>query len=122
VIFLNKIKELRKKFNETQTDLGKIIGTDKSTISKYENETYIIPPEVLIKIANHYDVTVDYILGRDDELLKVEKRLKDNNIKAYTFSDIDLKKYSELDEEKRKLIAKQMNAMIDIFLEEKDKE
>lgn len=119
---MNKIKELRKKFNETQTDLGKIIGTDKSTISKYENETYIIPPEVLIKIANHYDVTVDYILGRDDELLKVEKRLKDNNIKAYTFSDIDLKKYSELDEEKRKLIAKQMNAMIDIFLEEKDKE
>jgi len=117
---LNKIKELRKKFNETQTDLGKIVGTDKSTISKYENETYIVPPEVLIKIANHYDVSVDYLLGRtDNALLDVQKRMKENNISGHF--DIDLDKYAELDEEKKKLIAKQMNAMIDIFLEEKDK-
>lgn len=119
---MNKIKELRENNNETQEELGKILNVSKATISKYEKGTVEVSNDALIKLANHYDVTVDYILGRDDELLKVEKRLKDNNIKAYTYSDIDLEKYSELDEDKKKLIAKQMNAMIDIFLEEKDKE
>lgn len=91
---MNKIKELRKKFNETQTELGKIIGTDKSTVSKYENETYIIPPEVLIKIADHYGVTVDYILGRTNHTNAIDEPIA---IAASTKNGIDLSDVSDAD-------------------------
>ena len=64
---MNRIKELRKKFDETQEDLAKAVGSNKSTISKYENELRILPPNVLLKIADHYCVSTDYILGRITE-------------------------------------------------------
>lgn len=118
-----KIKSLREQNKKTQEDLAKYLGVAPQTVYKYEKGINEPDLSTTQKIADYFGITVDELLGRiDDEFLKVQQRLKDNNIKAYTFSDIDLKKYSELDEEKRKLIAKQMNAMIDIFLEEKDKE
>jgi len=117
-----KIKSLREQNKKTQEDLAKYLGVAPQTVYKYEKGINEPDLSTTQKIADYFGITVDELLGRiDDEFLKVQQRLKDNNIKAYTFSDIDLKKYSELDEEKRKLIAKQMNAMIDIFLEEKDK-
>ncbi len=60
---MNRIKELRKRFNETQTDLAKILETASSTVSK---ERYVIPPDVLIKLADHFGVSIDYIVGRTD--------------------------------------------------------
>lgn len=123
----NRIKRLRELKGEYQKETAEAISKMGEKLSEgqlglYEIGARKLPPNLIKALAIHFNTTTDYLLGRDDELLKVEKRLKDNKIKAYTFSDIDLEKYSELDEEKRKLIAKQMNAMIDIFLEEKDKE
>lgn len=119
--FGERLKYLREKEKMYQSELADKLNLAPSTISMYERGDRDPDTSTLAKIAEIFNVTTDYLLGRDNELLKVEKRLKDNNIKAYTFSDIDLEKYSELDEDKKKLIAKQMNAMIDIFLEEKDK-
>lgn len=122
----NRIKRLRELKGEYQKETAEAISKMGEKLSEgqlglYEIGARKLPPNLIKALAIHFDTTTDYLLGRDDELLKVEKRLKDNNIKAYTYSDIDLEKYSELDEDKKKLIAKQMNAMIDIFLEEKDK-
>lgn len=117
-----RLKRIRKENNYTQDMLAAKLNLEPAAISKYETNRVPIPQEYIIKICDLFNISTDYLLGRTDEaLLNVQKRMKDNNIKAYTFSDIDLDKYSELDEDKKKLIAKQMNAMIDIFLEEKDK-
>lgn len=58
-----KIKELRKKRKLTQTELGKKIGKCESTIRKYESG--IVEPNIesILKIADFFNVTTDYLLG-----------------------------------------------------------
>ena len=125
--FGERLKKLRLEKGITQEKLGNIIGVSDRVIGYYEADNRFPKDNTLLnKIADYFDVSLDYLLGRTDKssLNNVEKRLKDNNIKAIAFSDISLDKYAELDENKRKFIEKQMNAMIDILLaneEENDK-
>ncbi|MGN0660485.1 MAG: helix-turn-helix domain-containing protein [Oscillospiraceae bacterium] len=62
-----RIKELRKARNITQLKMAMDLNTNQNTISRYENgerEPGIIE---LIKIADYFDVSVDYLLGRTDK-------------------------------------------------------
>ncbi len=59
------IKELRTKHGITAKQLGEIIGVAESTISLYETGKRYPNYSTLMKIADHFNVTVDYILGRD---------------------------------------------------------
>jgi len=60
-----KIKELRKKKKMTQQDVANKLKLAKSTISQYENNINEPDNKTLIKIADMFEVTVDYLLGRD---------------------------------------------------------
>lgn len=121
----NRIKRLRELKGEYQKETAEAVSKMGEKLSEgqlglYEIGARKLPPNLIKALAIHFDTTTDYLLGRTDEaLLNVQKRMKENNLTGHF--DIDLDKYSELDEEKKKLIAKQLNAMIDIFLEEKDK-
>lgn len=120
-ILAKRLKMLLEDYDMTQFELSKRSNVTEATISNFLNCKQLPKLEVVSKIADVLNVSVDYLLGRTNIQTTIEKRLKDNNIKAYTYSDINLEKYAELDENKRKFIEKQMNAMIDAFLEE-DKE
>ena len=48
----------------TQKELGEKLNIPQRTYAYYESGQRTIPPEVLIKLADFYDVSVDYILGR----------------------------------------------------------
>ena len=48
----------------TQAQLGKIIGADYRTISQYENGERPLSNKNLIKYANYFGVSCDYLLGR----------------------------------------------------------
>ncbi len=61
------LKQLRKNHNLTQQELGSRIGISKAVISKYENGMSYPTFDMLIKIADYFKVTIDYLLG-------VEKR------------------------------------------------
>lgn len=50
----------------TQVELGEIIGVTQQNLSKYENEIISMPIDVLISIANEFNVTTDYLLGLSD--------------------------------------------------------
>lgn len=52
--------------NMTQADLGKAISVSRNVIAKWENEERDIKAENLIALADYFDVSVDYILGRTD--------------------------------------------------------
>lgn len=119
--FGERLKYLREKEKMYQSELADKLNLAPSTISMYERGDRDPDTSTLAKIAEIFNVTTDYLLGRTDEaLLNVKKRMKDNNL--HGFFDIGLEKYDELSEEQQKIIIKQLNAMIDIFLEEKDKE
>lgn len=63
----NRIKELRTNKNMTQSELGKIVNVQKSAISKYEKNRAEPSMDILRKLANYFNVTTDYLLGRTDD-------------------------------------------------------
>lgn len=62
-----KIKELRIKQNIKQVDLAKQIGVSKSVISAYENAIHMPPYDILVKLANIFGVSCDYLLGKESQ-------------------------------------------------------
>lgn len=65
--FGKRFKELRKRENLTQDMAAKIFHVDKSALSKWENDKNGADNETLQKIANYFNVSIDYLLGRSDE-------------------------------------------------------
>lgn len=60
----DRIKELREDFNMTQDDLAKKLNVTRTTISSYENNSIIPPLDKLIKIADTFNVSLDYLACR----------------------------------------------------------
>ncbi len=61
-----RIRDLREDRDLTQTALGQILHCSQRIYSNYERGEVDIPTEILIKLADFYDVSVDYLLGRTD--------------------------------------------------------
>lgn len=59
----NRLKEIRKNRHLTQEEFGEIISVTQQNISKYENNVYEIPVDVLLKVSHHFNVSIEYILG-----------------------------------------------------------
>lgn len=68
-----KIIKLRQDKGITQEELAKLIPVDQSMISYYEKNKKKPSTEVLEKIADIFDVSVDYLLGRTDDPRPVEE-------------------------------------------------
>lgn len=62
----DRLKELRMKANKTQTQMGEILGVNQRSYSNYEVGIRNISVELLAMLADYYDVSVDYIIGRTD--------------------------------------------------------
>ena len=62
-IFGKRLKEIRKKNDELQSDLAEILNVDTSMISLWENGKNYPEVKKLIEIAEHYKVSIDYLLG-----------------------------------------------------------
>lgn len=65
-IFGERLKELRTERNLSQKDLAKILGTTNSSICDWETDRAQPDMEMLVKLADYFKVTVDYLLGRTD--------------------------------------------------------
>ncbi len=61
-----KLKELRKQRKISQLKLAIDLNMNQNTISRYENHEREADYETLIKIADYFNVTLDYLLGRND--------------------------------------------------------
>lgn len=59
-----RIRDLREDADLYQKDLAKVLHCAQTTYSDYERGVTDIPTEVLIKLADFYQTSVDYILGR----------------------------------------------------------
>jgi transcriptional regulator with XRE-family HTH domain len=61
-----RIRNLREDADMTQTEIAKILSCSQRVYSNYERGDLDIPTDILIKLANFHDVSVDYILERTD--------------------------------------------------------
>lgn len=59
-----RIKELRKEKKITQEEMAARIGIDRASLSRIESGVFTPSTENLLKIANYFEVSVDYLLGR----------------------------------------------------------
>jgi transcriptional regulator with XRE-family HTH domain len=64
IIMYKRIRDLREDADMTQVQIAKILNCSQRVYSNYERGDIDIPTEILIKLANFHDVSVDYILGR----------------------------------------------------------
>lgn len=63
---MNRIKKLREEFGYTQQDLAEKLNSSKSVIGLYESETRKPSMEVLIKLSEIFNCSIDYILCKSD--------------------------------------------------------
>ncbi len=64
--FGSRLRQLREDKGLTQGELGEIVNLTKGNISKYENDTVEANNETLKKLADYFDVSTDYLLGKSD--------------------------------------------------------
>lgn len=64
----NRLRELRKSRGYTQVFLQMQTGIEQSLLSKYETGERIPPTETLLRLADFYHVSIDYILYRTDKM------------------------------------------------------
>ena len=62
----NNLKLLRKNKGYTQIALQMHTGIEQALLSKFENGERVPPTETLIRLADFYNVSIDYILCRTD--------------------------------------------------------
>ena len=63
-----RLKKLRKERNISQLKLSIDLNMNQNSISRYENNEREADYETLIKFADYFDVSLDYLLGRTDEM------------------------------------------------------
>lgn len=66
MIFIERLKQLREAKNLTQLRLAMELNVSQETISGYEIGKAVPPADMLVKLADTLDTSVDYILGRTD--------------------------------------------------------
>lgn len=65
MIFKN-IKSIREDRDLKQKDIAKLLNVSQNTYSQYETGVIALTAEVLIKLADFYGVSVDYLLDREN--------------------------------------------------------
>jgi len=63
--YANILRNLRLQANLSQAELAQKLGISRSAISSYENGTRRPNHNMLIKMASFFDVSVDYLLGKE---------------------------------------------------------
>lgn len=100
---MENLNKLLKEKNITQLNLSMKIGITQETISAYINDKAKPSADTLIKLANHFNTTTDYILDRTDVNCRIEN-IKPKDLTNNEFNIIS--KYRNLtDEDKIKIEA-----------------
>lgn len=63
---MNRIKELRNEKNINQYVLAKLLGLEIAGISKLETGRVPLKDEYIVKLAEYFNVSTDYLLGKSD--------------------------------------------------------
>ena len=64
-----RLRDMREDKDLRQREIAEILNVSQTTYSRYESGALDIPSAALIKLADFYGVSVDYILGRTDKFL-----------------------------------------------------
>ena len=63
----NRLRELQKRNRYTQLKVALDLNLSQNSVSRYETGAHEAGYELLIRFADYYDVSIDYLLGRTDD-------------------------------------------------------
>lgn len=90
-MFPKRLKQLRKERKLTQEELGKKINVSKVSISGYESGSRNPDTETLKKIADLFDVSIDYLLGRSNAIYSQDESEFLEDIKGSSINELATK-------------------------------
>ena len=62
-----RLRDLREDNDITQNQIALMLNIKQNTYSQYENSKREVPINILWKLADFYDVSIDYLVGREKE-------------------------------------------------------
>ena len=62
--YQRRLRDLREDLDKTQSEIAQVIGTSQTMYARYERGANELPIRHLIRLADYYHVSTDYILGR----------------------------------------------------------
>ena len=66
--YRKRIRDLREDHDKTQTEIAEVLGTSQTMYARYERGASELPIRHLIRLADYYGVTTDYLLGRTERM------------------------------------------------------
>jgi transcriptional regulator with XRE-family HTH domain len=63
-VYFQRLRDLREDMDMNQTEIAKLLHTSQTVYSRYERGFQTIPVEHLLILADFYQVSTDYMLGR----------------------------------------------------------
>ena len=65
--YTRRLRDLREDHDKTQQDIAGVLGTSQTMYARYERGANELPLRHLVKLAEYYHVSTDYLLGRTNE-------------------------------------------------------
>ncbi|WP_276917457.1 helix-turn-helix domain-containing protein [Aneurinibacillus aneurinilyticus] len=120
----NRLSNLRKLNNLTQSEVAKKIGVSRSAYANYESGNREPDYETLQKISSFYEVSVDYLLGKVDERNKQLREAGEEAINAFVKEKMDniYNLLHNLPLEEQKELLRQLGTFARGFVEERKEE
>ena len=103
---VKNLKELRARVGVSQQTLASVLGVSQQAVNKYENHNAEPDIKTLIAMADFFDTSVDYLIGRTDK--------EGNSVNASRYS-ILVSEYKRLTEKEKQCV----NAVIETFIKQK---
>ena len=66
--YQKRIRDLREDYDKTQTEIAQVLGTSQTMYARYERGASELPIRHLLRLADYYGVTTDYLLCRTDKM------------------------------------------------------
>lgn len=106
---LPNVKLLRKEFGISQKRLADAVEVSQQSINQYENHSIEPDIAVLSRLADYFDTSIDFIVGRTNIRLATESHL-DENLKRDEM--ILIEKYRQLTAEQKRSLSMLMDALL----------
>lgn len=65
--YQKRLRDMREDHDKTQAEIAEVLGTSQTMYARYERGASELPIRHLIKLADYYEVTTDYILCREQK-------------------------------------------------------
>lgn len=91
-----RLKELRLSKNLTQQELGNIVHVSKVSISGYERGERSPDRDTLTALADYFEVSTDYLLGRENNNQDIDKSTKVDTIAAHIDDNVTDQQMDEI--------------------------